>query len=162
MVYNTQNYWIFELFPSSDILENRKHDVSETDTRNYMVSLALMNVAGNKSHSVFCAETFSRTEVWIPQNWKSTSRLSILKMHLRWGFFCANKAEFEKAGILPKLGFAISQKHFPGQENRINGRRDPLRWPRDTLYSQKLALTSPTRGGRSVGIVRLRTKAHGV
>jgi hypothetical protein len=27
------------------------------------------------------------------------------------------------------------------------------------LYPQKLALTSPTSGGRSVGIVRLRTKA---
>jgi hypothetical protein len=26
------------------------------------------------------------------------------------------------------------------------------------LYKQMLALTSPTRGGRSVGIVRLRTK----
>jgi hypothetical protein len=32
-------------------------------------------------------------------------------------------------------------------------------WPRDTLYSQKLALTSPTSGGRLIGIVRLRTKA---
>jgi hypothetical protein len=51
-----------------------------------------------------------------------------------------------------------------GQENRINDRVDPLRWPRDTLYPQKLALTSPTSGGRSrsVGIVRLRTKGHGV
>jgi hypothetical protein len=49
-----------------------------------------------------------------------------------------------------------------GQECRINGRGDPLRWPRDTLYPQKLALTSPTSGGRSVGIVRLRTKDHGV
>jgi hypothetical protein len=28
-----------------------------------------------------------------------------------------------------------------------------------TLYPQKLALTSPTSGGRSVGIVRSRTKA---
>jgi hypothetical protein len=36
---------------------------------------------------------------------------------------------------------------------------DPLRWPRDILYPQKLALTSPTSGGRSVGIVRLRTKS---
>jgi len=27
------------------------------------------------------------------------------------------------------------------------------------LYLQKLALTSPTGGGRSVGIVRVRTKA---
>jgi hypothetical protein len=49
-----------------------------------------------------------------------------------------------------------------GQENRINDRGDPLRRPRDTAYLQKLALTSTTSGGRSVGIVRLRTKGHGV
>jgi hypothetical protein len=30
MVYNTQNYWIFGLCPSSGILETRKHNVSET------------------------------------------------------------------------------------------------------------------------------------
>jgi hypothetical protein len=30
MVYNTQNYWIFVLCPSSGILVTRKHDVSET------------------------------------------------------------------------------------------------------------------------------------
>jgi len=30
------------------------------------------------------------------------------------------------------------------------------------LYPQKLALTSPTGGGRSVGMVRSRTKSHGV
>jgi hypothetical protein len=36
---------------------------------------------------------------------------------------------------------------------------DPLLWPHDTLYPQKLALTSPTSGGRSVGIVHSRTKA---
>jgi hypothetical protein len=33
-----------------------------------------------------------------------------------------------------------------------------MRWARDTLYPQNLALILPTRGGRSVGI-RLRTKA---
>jgi hypothetical protein len=37
-----------------------------------------------------------------------------------------------------------------------------LRWPRDTLYPQKLAPTSPISVGRSVGKVRLRTKGHGV
>jgi hypothetical protein len=30
MVYHTQNYWFFGLFPSPGILETRKHDVSET------------------------------------------------------------------------------------------------------------------------------------
>jgi hypothetical protein len=42
-----------------------------------------------------------------------------------------------------------------GHACRLNN----LRWPRGILYPQKLALTSPTSGGRSVGIVRLRTKA---
>jgi hypothetical protein len=44
-------------------------------------------------------------------------------------------------------------------EIREYGRRDPSRWPRGTLYPQTLALASPTSGGRSVGIVRLRTQA---
>jgi hypothetical protein len=30
MVYNTHNYWLLGLLPSSGILESRKHDVSET------------------------------------------------------------------------------------------------------------------------------------
>jgi hypothetical protein len=41
----------------------------------------------------------------------------------------------------------------------IRSRRDLSHWPRGTLYPQKLALTSPTSGGRSAGIVRLRTNA---
>jgi hypothetical protein len=43
-------------------------------------------------------------------------------------------------------------------ENREYGRRDPSRWPRGTLYPQKLAIASPTSGGRSIGIVRSRTQ----
>jgi hypothetical protein len=44
-------------------------------------------------------------------------------------------------------------------ENRDYGRRYPLCWPLNALYPQKLALTSPAGGGRSVGIVRSRTQA---
>jgi hypothetical protein len=43
-------------------------------------------------------------------------------------------------------------------ENREYCRRDPSRWPRVTLYPQKLAITSPTSSGRSVGIVRSWTQ----
>jgi hypothetical protein len=46
-----------------------------------------------------------------------------------------------------------------GPEKGEYGRGDQLRGPRDTLYQLKLVLTSPTSGGRSVGIGRLRTKA---
>jgi hypothetical protein len=43
-------------------------------------------------------------------------------------------------------------------ENREYCRRDPSRLPRGILYPQKLEITSPTSGGRSVGIVRSRTQ----
>jgi hypothetical protein len=46
-----------------------------------------------------------------------------------------------------------------GLENRNDGRRDPSHCPCDTLYPQKLALTSPTSGSRSVCIIRSRTQA---
>jgi hypothetical protein len=46
-----------------------------------------------------------------------------------------------------------------GLENREYGHRHSLRLPRGTLYQQKLALTSPTSGDGSVGIVRSRTQA---
>jgi hypothetical protein len=46
-----------------------------------------------------------------------------------------------------------------GLESREYGHRDQSHWPRFTLYLQKLALTSPTSGGRSVGIVCSRIQA---
>jgi hypothetical protein len=46
-----------------------------------------------------------------------------------------------------------------GLESREYGRRDPSHRPRDSLYPQKSALTSPISGGLSAGIVRSRTQA---
>jgi hypothetical protein len=46
-----------------------------------------------------------------------------------------------------------------GLENREYVHRNPLRRPRDILYPHKLALTSPTIGSLSVGVVRSQTKA---
>jgi hypothetical protein len=46
-----------------------------------------------------------------------------------------------------------------GLENRDYSRSDQSRLPPGTFCPQKLALTLPTRGGRSVGIVRSQTKA---
>jgi hypothetical protein len=44
-------------------------------------------------------------------------------------------------------------------ESREYGRGEPLRWTRDTLYPQKLALTLLTSSGRLVSIVHSQTKA---
>jgi hypothetical protein len=46
----------------------------------------------------------------------------------------------------------------PVWKTENTGRRDPSRRPRGTPYPQKLAITSPTSGGRSVDIVRSRTQ----
>jgi hypothetical protein len=46
-----------------------------------------------------------------------------------------------------------------GLEIREYGFRDPSRWPRGTLFLQKLALTSLTTGSCSVSIVCSRTEA---
>jgi hypothetical protein len=53
------------------------------------------------------------------------------------------------------LNFGINS----GLESREYGRGQPLRWQRDTFIRKKLAVTSLTSGGHSVGIVRSRTKA---
>jgi hypothetical protein len=57
--------------------------------------------------------------------------------------------------IMVKVTIAVSI----GLESREYGSKDPSRWPRGTRYPQKLALTSPTCCGCSVGIVHLRTQA---
>jgi hypothetical protein len=45
------------------------------------------------------------------------------------------------------------------EKTEINVGENSLRSPRNTLYPQRLALTSPTCGGRSVGIILLQTAA---
>jgi hypothetical protein len=49
-----------------------------------------------------------------------------------------------------------------GLENRVNSCRGSPRWQRYTLYPQKFVLTSPTSGGRSIGIVRSRLRPGGL
>jgi hypothetical protein len=44
-------------------------------------------------------------------------------------------------------------------EIREYGRRDPSRWPRGSLYPQKVGTNFTESGGRSAGIVRSRTQA---
>jgi hypothetical protein len=48
-----------------------------------------------------------------------------------------------------------------GLEDREYSCRDPSRWPRGTLYPQKLVLISPTCVCLSVGIIRSRTQTTG-
>jgi hypothetical protein len=71
---------------------------------------------------------------------------------------CAGK----KPSVKPTQRWAninMYVKGTAGLKSGEYGRRDPSRWPRGFICPQKLALTLPTRGGRSAGIVRSRNKA---
>jgi hypothetical protein len=51
MVYNTQNYWVLGLFPSSGILQNRKHDVRfEVFTAVTMKNAVFLDVSPCRSY----------------------------------------------------------------------------------------------------------------
>jgi hypothetical protein len=74
-----------------------------------------------------------------------------------WEVVGLERGSFSSVGTIEELLGRNSSGS--GLENREYGRGDQLRWPGDTIYQLMLALTSSTSSCRSVGIVRLRTKA---
>jgi hypothetical protein len=88
----------------------------------------------------------------IQRSWLDSRRCQIFweVLSLEWGpFALVNTIE------------ELLERKISGSslENGEYGRSDSLRWPRDTLCPQRLALTSTTSGGRSVGIIPSRTQA---
>jgi hypothetical protein len=72
-----------------------------------------------------------------------------------WEVVDLERCPFSLVSIIEELLEGNSSGFF--LESREYGR--PSHWPRDTLYAQKLALSSPTCCGLSVCIVRLLTQA---
>jgi hypothetical protein len=72
-----------------------------------------------------------------------------------------NRVEVHSASWGQLRSYLNEKVPAPVQKTEINGSGNSLHWPRNTLYPQRSALTLPTSDGRSVSIVRLRTKATG-
>jgi hypothetical protein len=118
--------------------------------------------------SLICYHT--KTEIHVlyknsgPPLWSSGSWLQIQRFGFdsrRYKIFCQVVGlERGHLSLVSTIEELLGRKYSGfGLESREYGRGDPSRRPRDTLYPQKLTLTSPTSGGGSVGIVRSRTKA---
>jgi hypothetical protein len=94
--------------------------------------------------------------VWVPGYRSRGSGFNSRRYQIFWEVVGLERGPFSFVKIIEELlewkssGFSL--------KTEINGRWNSWRWPRDNFYPQRLALTSPTSGGRSVGIVRLRTK----
>jgi hypothetical protein len=81
MVYHNQNYWDFGLSPSSGILGNRKHDVSETGSVSVLrcgggetsTQLGPLDKA-NLNQGLYRAQMSKRWchdhNIWTSDNWK--------------------------------------------------------------------------------------------
>jgi hypothetical protein len=76
--------------------------------------------------------------------------------HIFWEVVGLERGPLSLVSTIEEL---LRRNSSSGLESREYGRRDPSRWPRDSHYSQKLAVTSSESGCRSVGIVRSRTQA---
>jgi hypothetical protein len=84
------------------------------------------------------------------------SGFDFLRYQIFWEVVGLERGPLSLVSIIQELlGRKISGS---GLEIREYGRRDLSRWPHRIPYPQMLALTSPTSGSRSVGIVRSRTQ----
>jgi hypothetical protein len=79
-----------------------------------------------------------------------------LRYHTFWEVVCLERGPLSLVSTPEELHGRKSSGS--GLEIREYGRTDLSCWPRGTIYPHKLTLTSPTTGGRSVGVVRSRTQ----
>jgi hypothetical protein len=84
------------------------------------------------------------------------SEIDSRRYQISWEVVALERGTLSLVSIIKEL---LGRKsRGSGLESREYSRMDLSRWPRDTLCPQKLTVTSPTSCGRSVAIVRLRTK----
>jgi hypothetical protein len=114
---------------------------------------------------MYCDSFEVRTEESRPPLW-SSGQSSWLRIQ-RSGFYSRHNQIFRELvglergplSLLSTTEELLERSSGSGLENVDYNLKDPSRWQRGTTYLQKLAVTWPTSGGRSVGIVRSRTQA---
>jgi hypothetical protein len=97
--------------------------------------------------------------IWATQWDWNTAKAKKTQMWFKYG---CNIMLFKNTWLCLIPYISECSKTVTGLESREYGHKDPLRWPCSKLYPKKLALTSPTGSGRSVGIVCSWTTGHRV
>jgi hypothetical protein len=83
MVYNTQNYWVFGLFPSSNVLGTRKHDLSETG------SVSVLRCGGRKTSTLLGPLDRANLNHWTNSVSKTTAVYTPVLLSIDTEFGCA-------------------------------------------------------------------------
>jgi hypothetical protein len=130
------------------------------DIANYQLLMSRFNFVFVLTASIEAWQYEGRPPLWSSgqSSWLQiqTSGFDSRRYHIFWEVMGLERGPFSLVSTTEELLEKTSSGS--GLESREYGRRDPSRWPRGTLYPQKMTLTSPTSGGRSVGIVRSRTQ----
>jgi hypothetical protein len=99
-------------------------------------------------------DRFRRQSSWLQIQW---SGFDSLRYQIFWEVEGLERGPLSLVSTTEEL---LGRKSSgSGLESREYSRRDHSRWPRGSLYPQKLALISLASDGRSIGIVRSRTQA---
>jgi hypothetical protein len=112
--------------------------------------------------------TYTVTTPMFTAYWQDTSVKCVFKTRIPFSqdslitVYCSHDAVLNRLCNLVFFYSFCCGSAIRSRKLRFNGHGDPLRWPHDTLSPQKLALTSPTSGGRLVSIVSMQTKSHRV
>jgi hypothetical protein len=109
----------------------------------FMLLYCLAHYSILKKEAIFLSETYAGFQ-WL-------TRRYIPEHRTIYDYSCKTLKSYKKCIIFVTKCYR--------SRNREYGRRDPSRLPRGNLYPQRSVLTSPTSGGRSVGIVLSRTKS---
>jgi hypothetical protein len=142
------------------------NSVSPHPKENSMNALALADLVTTCFHNELSNELTIQLTQWWPPLWSSgqsswqqiqRSGFDSRRYQIFWEVVGLERGPISLVSTTEELLWRKSSGS--GIEIRKYGHRDPLCWPRDTLYPQKLALTSLTSGSRAVGIVRSRTEA---
>jgi hypothetical protein len=118
----------------------------------------LMSLQSSFASSSFCIFMFLRPPLWssAQSSWLQIQR-SVFNSWRHVIFWEVVGLKRSPLSLVSKIEELLERKSSGfGLESREDGRRDPSHWPRGILHPQKLALTSPTSGCRSVGRVHSR------
>jgi hypothetical protein len=144
----TQRDWT-----NSDLLDPWKRKYQQ-DGENYMMKNFIICIL--LQILLWHSEFESRQPLWSSgqSSWLQIQRpgLNSRRHQIFWEVVGQERSPLSLVSTIEEL---VERKSSgSGLESREYGSRDPSRWPRGTLYPQKLTITSLTNSGGSVGIVR--------
>jgi hypothetical protein len=158
--YRTEMYWVFcEVRTDFIYVEESRPPLCSSGRSSWLQNGALLCFLWGTNWIYICYVKEGRPPMWSSghSSWIQIQRSGF--DFRRYQIFWVVGLERDTFSLESTIKELLERKSSGfSLESREYGRMDPSRWPRGAPYQQNVVLTSPTNSGRSVGIVRSRTK----